>query len=126
MKKAYYYLFYTLYRFFEKIPGPKFWSEVRAAIIISVLEIFIIGSIDQYYTKFISKNGIIPQGKLGIYGFLLIIVVPKYFIFYYQDIWKVIVDDFDGYPKRKNRIAGAVVLFVMILIIANFIFACNL
>ena len=49
MKKAYYYLFYKLYKFWEYISIPKFWSDFKAIVSIIALEIWSFFSIINFY-----------------------------------------------------------------------------
>ncbi len=39
--KAYYYLFYKIYKFYEKAPA-RFWSDWKASISITALEIWLL------------------------------------------------------------------------------------
>lgn len=54
--RGYYYLFYKLFNFWEKISFPKFWSAFKAEVSIMALEIWLIMSVVNYYTVFIDRH----------------------------------------------------------------------
>ncbi|HEY2580513.1 MAG TPA: hypothetical protein VGI43_01825 [Mucilaginibacter sp.] len=104
--KAYYYLFYKLYRFWENISIPKFMSDWKAELSIDVIEIFLGLSGIAYYT-IVSKKWIdFGNNKYIIFIYILFIALPNYFIFHHKDKWKKIVHEFDKWPERKNKIGG--------------------
>jgi hypothetical protein len=122
IKKAYYYLFYKLYRWYER--GPSVWlSDWKAELSIDVLLIFIGISLVVYYTIFFDRYLSIGNGNILLIGYLLLIATPNYFIFHHRDRWKDIVKEFDKLPKLKNKIGGWIVFGVVMLIIANMVFA---
>jgi hypothetical protein len=120
--RLYYYLFYKLYRWYEK--GPSIWmSDWKASLSIDVLVFFVILSFIVYYTTFIDRYFELGDSKIIVFLFIVGISVPNYFIFHHRDQWKGIVQRFDKIPKRKNLIGGWIVFGVVLLIIANLIFA---
>ncbi len=120
MKKAYYYLFYKLYKW---IGEDNWWTEWKASLSISVLVFYSVFSLLVYYTIFIDRYFQLGDNKLVVFFFILSIPVPNYFIFNHSDQWKDIVNEFDKLPKRKNKIGGWIVFGVVLLIIANLFFA---
>jgi hypothetical protein len=123
IRRAYYYLFYKLYKFWEAISIPKFWSDWKAELSIDVLEIFLGLSGICYYA--IVNKAIIDfgSGKYIVCLYLLLIAIPNYFIFHHHDQWKQIVHEFDSLSKKNNRIGGFIVWAIILLIIANLVFA---
>ncbi len=118
--KAYYYFFYHLYKFWEWISYPKFWSDFKATVSIGVLEVWIFYSILNYYS-FITKT----QIKLSNTDPLIIlmgavIIGLNYFLFIHTNKWKEYNAKFDKLPKKKNIIGGVIVWVIMILIIVCF------
>lgn len=119
--KAYHYLYYQLYRWYEK--GPSIWmSDWKAELSLDVLGIFVAISIIIYYTIFLDRFFEISDG-LFIICFLIIIAIPNFFIFHYRGQWEGIISEFDKLPKRKNSVGGLIVFGVVILIITNMVYA---
>ena len=117
--KAYYYLFYKLYKLWETAPA-KFWSDWKACISLTALEIWLL---------FLGFNirSLINNEKLDleithpliIIPFLLIILI-NYFLFIHKEKWKEYNEDFDQLPRYKNIIGGIIVWIIIISIIAGF------
>jgi hypothetical protein len=120
--KAYYYLFYKLYKWYESGPSI-WWSDGKAVLSIDVLCVFIGISIMTYYTIFIDRYFRIGDGKFFLLGYVLLIATPNYFIFNHRNRWKQIVKEFEKLPKRKNEIGGWIVFGVVLLIITNMVYA---
>ncbi len=102
IRRAYYYLFYTLYKFWEAISIPKFWSDWKAELSLDVLEIFL-GLSGICYYAIVNKEIIdFGSGRYIVCLYLLLIAIPNYFIFHHHDQWKQIVHEFDQLPKKNN------------------------
>ena len=125
VKKAYYYLFYKLYKFSEAAPS-KWLSDWKAELLVDVLIFFILCSSLIYYKFFFNRHIHFSENNVDVWITIIIIGLPNYFIFHYQDQWKKIVHEFDKLPKRKNRIGGWIIFLLVLTIIANFIFALYL
>ena len=125
IKKAYYYLFYSLYKFLDSVSIPKFWSDAKAVLTISVLELFIIYSLIIYY-RLINRASHFGEGALIIVLSVLFIATPNFLIFIYSDTGKNIFVEFDKWPDAKKDKANIFVWGLIILIIANLIIACNI
>jgi len=126
MRKAYCYLFYKLYKFWESISIPKFWSDAKAILIIAVLQGFTALSLMVYYKVFFNESSHLLTQKwiyvvIGLFCFL-----PNYFFFYRTDYWKQIVHQYDKWPERKNNKGSISVGLFIFFIIVNFIVACCL
>lgn len=124
--KAYCYLFYKLYKFWEMASVPKFWSDAKAVLIIAVLQEFTAMSLMVYYKILINQNVHLFAEKwiyilIGVLCFL-----PNYFFFYHSDYWKQIVHQYDKWPERKNNKGSILVGLFIFIIIVNFIVACCL
>ncbi|MFY7665512.1 hypothetical protein [Flavobacterium sp.] len=119
MKKAYYYLFYKLYKFSEAAPS-RWLSDWKASLATDLLILFVFSSIINYYKIFLNPTSHIGEGSL-MFVTIAIISVWNYFIFHHEDKWKDIVRDFDHLPKRKNRIGSWVVFSVVLIIVSNFL-----
>jgi hypothetical protein len=123
IKKAYYYLFYKLYRFSESAPS-RWLSDWKATFSLLVLEIWILVSFMVYYKVF-TKKDLIPDNRLTMMGITVVVVLSliKYFVFEYQDRWKEYVVEFNKWPAKKNKTGTLVVWFIVLLIIANLTFS---
>lgn len=120
--KAYYYMFYKLYKWYER--GPSVWlSDWKALLSLDVLWIFIGISGLVYYTLFADRYFSIGDGKFFLIGYIVLIGIPNYFIFHHRDQWKDIVKEFDKLPKGKNRLGGWLVFLISMLIIGNMVYA---
>lgn len=121
IKNAYYYLFYKLYKWYER--GPFIWmSDWKASINMDVLMIFLFSSLLNYYKVFFNPTSEIGEGNILIV-FGIIISLSNYFIFQHKDQWKVIIQEFDTLPKQTNIIGTLRVWLFVILIISNFIYS---
>lgn len=104
MKKAYFYLFYKLYKFSEAAPS-RWLSDWKAELAVDVLAMFIVASTIYYFDFNLGTNG-------GIYTlfYFLLIAFPNYLIFHHNDQWKNIIHDFDKLPKVKNKVGSFIVV----------------
>lgn len=117
--KAYYYLFYKLYKFWEFVSFPKFWSDFKAIVSIGALEMWLIASLINYYRIYVEKN--IMTFSLSFYiGLALLIAGLKYFLFINKDTWKEYNAEFEKLPRYKNIVGGIVVWIIIISIIVAF------
>lgn len=123
LEKMYYYLFYKLYKFWETISTPKFWSDWKASLSVDILGLFFVSSIFIYYKVFVNKYIHLDDSDLPIAIIVILVSVVNYFIFHHKDRWKEIVHDFDKWPKEKNKKGGIIVWSIIFAIIANLLFA---
>ncbi len=121
-RKLYQYFFYKLYKFSEAAPS-RWLSDWKAGLAVDVLVFFVLFSLVIYYKVFFNRHLHLSKMNLEIVVFILLIGIPNYFIFHHNDQWKVIVHEFDKFPKRKNKIGGWIVFIIVLMIIANLIFA---
>lgn len=122
LKRAYYYVFYKLYKMSEAAPS-KWLSDWKASLAIDVLLFFFLFSVTIYYKIFVNRYFSLDN-KFGVgIIYVLFIVIPNYFIFHHKDQWKDIVAEFDQLPKKKNLIGSWIVFGVVLLVIANLIFS---
>src|SRR5690554_3426555 len=114
--KAYYYLFYKLYKFWELVSMSKFLGDFKSVISIIALEIWLL---------FLSFNirSLVRNEKLDIEITHFIIITPfifilivNYFLFIHTKKWKEYNAEFDQLPRSKNIIGGIIVWAIIILI----------
>ena len=122
IKRAYYYLFYKLYKWYEKAPVV-WWSDWKAVVSIVALEIWFLLSIGTYFSVFTKKTIELTVTHPIVFIPTVSIILVNYLIFIHTDKWKDIVKEFDQLPKRTNKIGGWIVFGVILLIVANLIFA---
>jgi hypothetical protein len=120
MKKAYYYLFYKLYKW---IGENNWWTDWKATLSVDVLIYVIVISSFVYYKIYFNRFIQLSENNADIIILVILVSVPNYFIFQHRDQWKDIVKEFDKLPKRKNKTGGWIVFGVVLLIISNMILA---
>ncbi len=123
VKRFYYYLFYKLYKFWDWISFPKFWSDWKAGLSIDVLWIFVGLSVVCYYVTINKQIIDFGSGRYVVLTYVILVALPNYFIFHHHEQWKEFIQEFDGLPKKTNMIGGVLVSFIVLLIVANLIFA---
>jgi hypothetical protein len=122
--KAYQYLFYKLYSFYETSTYSRWWSDWKSLVTIIVMEIWTFFSLAFYYQAITGKSANeLTWFNTFIWSISIVIGVWNWYIFVYQDKWKDVVNEFDELPKKKNRIGSFIVLFVVLVSIANLVFS---
>jgi hypothetical protein len=122
IKKMYYYLFYKIYKLSEAAPS-RWLSDWKAGIAIVALEIWLLLSIGVYYTV-VTKVRIQLNIKMPIiFVPFLAILLGNYLLFFANDRWKEYAQEFDQWPKAKNRLGSLIVFSLIILIIINLFFS---
>jgi hypothetical protein len=122
LKKGYYYLFYKLYKSFEAAPS-KWLSEWKASFCMDALIIFILLTIGGYYSIITKKEMITTDNpEIVIWVLGLSVAFINYLFFNHRNKWKLIIEEFDRLPKKKNRIGTLLVWLIIFLIFANLIF----
>ncbi len=124
MKKAYYYLFFKLYRF-SADSSSNWLSDWKASLALDVLLLFMFSSLVNFYKVFLNPNSHLGEDNL-LLVVVLVISVINYFIFHHKGQWKEIVIEFDRFSEQKNKIGSWFVLIFVILVIIIFILSFNL
>ena len=119
MKKAYYYLFYKLYKFSEAAPS-RWLSHWKASLAIDILLLFVFSSTLNYYKVFLNPTSHLGEGSLLLVA-IIIINVFNYFVFHHRDQWKELIYEFDKLSKQKNKVGSWVIFSMVLVIISNFI-----
>ena len=121
LKKLYYFVFYKLYKFFETSP-IRYWSEWKASLMMDIIVggIITAGGID--YTIITKKGFIVFESNTLTWAMIIFIPLCNYLIFNNTDRWRLIITDFDKWPKLKNRVGGIIVWSAIILIFTTNIF----
>lgn len=119
--RGYYYLFYKLFNFWEKISFPKFWSAFKAEVSIMALEIWLVMSAVNYYTVFIDRHFYLNKIVFILIVVCIVIVNLKFFT--YSSVWKDYNVRFERLSKNQNLIGGIIVWCIICMIILNFIYS---
>ena len=122
LKKAYYLLFYKLYRAFISLSEDS-WADWKAGLVIQTLQYFILFVI-ALQIEIISKDNIIPDFHPKIWEIPLAIVLAvfNYYVFLHKKRWKKYSTEFSLYSKKKNKIINTIVFFIVFGIVALLIF----
>ncbi len=126
MKRLYYYLFYKLYKFWDYVSVPKFWSDFKAIVSIIALETWLFLSLFAYYAYSSKKNIELSLSQPIIYLPFALVLFIKYLAFNNKNVWKKYFKEFDRLPRNRNRIGSWVVFFFVILVVSNFIYSIYL
>jgi len=120
IKKVYYYLFYKIYKWYEK--GPSIWlSEWKASFSMDVLIYFVVMFLFIYYNVFINRHANLSESNIEVYLLVLSVVLINYFVFHHRNQWKNYVKEFDKLPKKKNQTGGWIVFGFILFVIANLV-----
>jgi hypothetical protein len=127
MKRAYYYLYYTIYKAWSKNYNPLLSNNFKADVCIMALKIWFLGVIDTYLSiilSFDSTDISITSPKV-IVSLILVIGSTLYF-FTFSDKWKPYFEEFEKLPKRKTLIGAIIVWSIVVFIFINLIFSVEL
>lgn len=120
-----YYLFYKFYSFSEAAPS-RWWSDIKALLAITILQILLLLSFIAYYNAFTKQNLLAgPTHPAEIAG-IVFLAVLNYLFFLSNDKWKPYAAEFDQWPKGKNRIGTLIVLLFTVLVFVNLFFSFTL
>lgn len=122
--RAYDYVFYTFYRFWEIVPS-RWWSEWKAGVtlvFLCVLFISGISNIQNYLFKSISLSDY-PYFSL-VLG--LVIGIIHHFMYTYKNRWKKKIEKFRDINKKKDVYGILLVLVIVILIISIYSYSNHL
>ncbi|MFA6249142.1 MAG: hypothetical protein WC615_19525 [Mucilaginibacter sp.] len=129
IKQLYCYYFYTLYKAWLSVDnafgatGP-FKTSNKALICMFPAELWLLFSIGIYCGRIFNIHLHIPF--LPILAPAIILYIIKWFVFDRENKWKGYVNEFDKWPKGKNRAGGWVVVTIIMFVLLNFIFAVNI
>lgn len=127
MKKiilAYDYFFFTLYRIWEKAPS-KWWSDWKAVISISLLEIFALISI-YGIVMYKLKINLLPESGTFPIIIAAIIYGVNYFYFLRHERWRNKIDKFDTINSLRDKIGVLIVILLVVFLVALLIYVVYL
>ncbi|MEF9477791.1 hypothetical protein OWR28_08845 [Chryseobacterium sp. 1B4] len=126
IKKAYYYLFYKVYKsiqYTSEMVGGAFWTDFKAGLVILTLELWIVGSFLNYYSIINDKKLNIDTISPILLTSLVVFSIINYFSFIRTDIWKTYNKEFDKLSEKENQKGTTIVWVITICITTNF-FIC--
>ncbi|MGI9582453.1 hypothetical protein ACR1PO_14650 [Chryseobacterium sp. RRHN12] len=123
IKKAYYYLFYKVYKsiqYTSEMVGGAFWTDFKAGLVILTLELWIVGSFLNYYSIINDKKLNIDTISPILLTSLVVFSIINYFSFIRTDIWKTYNKEFDKLSEKENQKGTTIVWVITICITTNF------
>jgi len=115
------YVFYTIYRFWEKVPS-RWWSDWKAVITICFLLFFALSSILNTII-YACKIDLVPETKFLPIVVGLIIYGLNYYYFLYKDKWRERILRFESLDKKADRLGIFFVIFISVMIIGSLIYS---
>ncbi|MET3731420.1 FlaA1/EpsC-like NDP-sugar epimerase [Moheibacter stercoris] len=108
--KIYYYIFYQLYKFWEIVSIPRFWSDYKAIISICAIEIWLIASV----VKFFYIEYFINFSYIYLLPLIIYLVVFNFTLFHKKKACNKYFNEFEKIPKFKN-IIGTIIVWLLII-----------
>jgi membrane associated rhomboid family serine protease len=122
MKKVqimYDYVFYVIYRFWEKAPS-RWWSDWKAVITICFLIGFALSAAINT-TIYVLNVDLVPRTKVLPIIISLIIFGLNYYYFLYKDKWRDRILRFENLNRKANRVGITLVVLIVGIIIGSLI-----
>ncbi len=117
--KAYNYFFFAVYRLMETAPS-RWWSEAKAALIISSLEIYLFAALC-FYIESISYVPLFTTITAIVSG--IIICAFNSYLFLYNNRWQSTIEMFVDMPRNRKILYDGICVLVTLLILSSLIFA---
>jgi len=98
IKEVYYYTYYKFYRLFDSFKTTRWLMDMKAMVLLGVLELWLLFSIINYYV-FFSGNSIKLTfvSPAFLIPFVLIVCI-KWMLFVFNDSWKTYFKEIDSWP----------------------------
>ena len=124
LNKAYYLLYYKLYRFFESIDNYNMGLyDLKAGVVIESIQIFIVLTIG-IQIEVITTYSVLSKVDLSLWILLPIaLAFINYYSFNHKERWKKFEKEFKTYSKPKTTLINYVVLLFCILILGFLVFS---
>lgn len=122
IKKAYYYLYYKLYRFAVSISDDAI-NEWKPLVTILILEVLLIAEIFIWYSVATKKIFVVSNPLTSFLPVVAIIGIANYIFFLHKNRWRNYVDEFKSYDKKRKSFGGLIVFLVIALIVASVMLA---
>ena len=126
IKTFYYYLFYTLYKWYENTYF-NWWSEWKAGISLNIIIFFALFPLFLYYNIYVDRSLRIENYIIHIkFIFIIFIIIPNIIIFNYNNRWRKIISRFEGISAKEDKFLTSFSWIIILLIISHFIFVLYL
>jgi hypothetical protein len=122
IKKAYYYLYYKLYRFAVSISDDAI-NEWKPLVTILILEVLLIAEIFIWYSVATKKIFVVSNPLTSFLPVVAIIGIANYIFFLHKNRWRNYVDEFKSYDKKRKSFGGLIVFLVIALLVASVMLA---
>ncbi len=103
--------------------GGAFLTDFKTVCLLIILEIYLLFSFGIYRAEIGDFNIELKLDMPIVYVPLILVVGLNSIAFGNRKVWQRYVAEFERWPKRKNVIGGWIVVSLMSLLVANFIFA---
>lgn len=120
--KAYYYLFYKLYKV-AMTGAIKSLSGFYASAGLLALEIWFLFSLYNYYAVYFNRYASLELNSVKVIVPLIVLVAINYFTISYRDIGKKHIEEFEQWPKKRNTIGSIIVSAIVLLVIGSLVFS---
>ena len=126
IKTFYYYLFYTLYKWYEN-SCFNWWSEWKAGISLDIIIFFALFPLFLYYNIYVDRSLRIENYIIHIkFIFIIFIIIPNIIIFNYNNRCRKIISRFEGISAKEDKFLTSFSWIIILLIISHFIFVLYL
>jgi hypothetical protein len=112
------YLFYYLYRFWEFVSTPKFWSDGKAVITIGVLEMFFIMTLICGYS--VATKNKIEVSRTMVILISIGIFILNYYSFLKAQKWRNVIKRCENDAKAIQDFWKVMVLMVIFVVVVSF------
>lgn len=127
IKKVYYFIYYTIYKLWNRDYNPLLSNDFKTDISIIALKIWFLGVIDTYISILLNHDTTdisIVSPKVIIS--LVIAIISTLYFFTFSDKWKLYFREFEQWPKRKNQIGRILVWCIIVFIFINMIISVEI
>ena len=114
LKKAYYYLFYKIYKSGVAVSDDAL-NEWKPLCTILLLQVFLIVEVFTWITIFTKNRFSVAQPRLTFFSVVAILGIANYMFFLHKNSWKKYIKEFKVYDKSTPL--GGILVFLLILII---------
>jgi membrane protease YdiL (CAAX protease family) len=126
IKKAYYYLYYKIYKMWDKVENPFLSTNLRADISMIFIMIWFIVSLFAYLSIMLGRRIELDLTKpIGLILAILVLGLTLYF-FTFSTKKKDYFIEFEQWPVKKNRLGGLIVVCIVIFILVNLFVSIDL
>jgi hypothetical protein len=122
LRKAYYYLYYKLYKFAISVSDDAI-NEWTPLVTILVLEVLLIAEFFIWYSVATKKIFVVTNPLTSFLPIVAVIGIANYVFFLHRDKWKNYIDEFKRYDKRRKSLGGVLVTLVITLIVGSVLIA---